>query len=57
MSITLKLGAWRFYIGGFKGATMYEWQVGRLYGGICHLRGDYWAWKPWRRFSINWEQS
>jgi hypothetical protein len=43
-------------IAGFKGATMYEWQIGRLYGGWCHLSGDYWNGKPWRRLSFGWEE-
>jgi hypothetical protein len=39
----------------FKGATMYELQIGRLYGGWCHLSGDHWKGKPWRRLSWGWE--
>lgn len=38
-----------------RGATAYEWQIGRLWGRITHLDGPYWRWKPWRRFSIHWE--
>lgn len=36
----------------FKGATAYEAQLGRLWIRICHLRGDYWAWRPWRRIEF-----
>lgn len=38
-----------------RGATAYEWQIGKLYGRICFLRGPYWKWKPWRRFSWYYE--
>lgn len=41
----------------FKGATAYEWQIGRLYGRITHLRGDYWKYRPWRRLSFGWDRS
>lgn len=41
----------------FRGATAYEWQVGRLYGGITHLRGEHWAWRPWRRFYVRWDST
>lgn len=37
-----------------RGATAYEFQVGRFYLRICHLRGAHWAWRPWRRVSIRW---
>lgn len=35
-----------------KGSTAYEYQIGSFHIRICHLKGDYWAWKPWRRISI-----
>lgn len=35
-----------------RGATAYEWQIGRTYGHIIHLDGEQWRWKPWRRFKI-----
>lgn len=38
-----------------RGATAYEWQIDKLYGHICFLRGPYWKWKPWRRFSWHYE--
>lgn len=37
-----------------KCATAYEAQFGRVVVRFCHLRGAYWAWKPWRRLSIKW---
>ncbi len=37
-----------------KGATAYEFQLGALGIRWNHLRGAYWAWKPWRRLSIKW---
>jgi len=38
----------------FRGATAYEWQIGKVYGRITHLRGKPWPWwAPWRRFSIH----
>lgn len=40
----------------FKGATAYEFQIGKWYLRICHLSGAYWAWKPWRRVSLHKEQ-
>lgn len=38
-----------FYL-WFKGATMYEFQLGNFCFGIIHLRGKAWGWKFWRRF-------
>ncbi len=35
-----------------KGATMYEFQIGRLCVTWCHLDGDHWRWRPWRRLNI-----
>jgi hypothetical protein len=35
----------------FKGFTAYELQIGKAWVRVCHLRGRYWAWKPWRRFT------
>lgn len=36
----------------FKGATAYEFQIGRLVIMVTHLRGAYWKWKFWRRLRI-----
>lgn len=36
-----------------KGATAYEFQLGKYYLRICYLHGAYWAWKPWRRVSLH----
>ncbi|QXO06579.1 hypothetical protein PHAGE_BARTON_52 [Acinetobacter phage Barton] len=35
-----------------KGATAYEWDVLGHHIRVCHLKGEYWAWKPWRRVKI-----
>lgn len=35
-----------------RGATAYEVQIGRLCVRVCHLKGAYWSWKPWRRVKI-----
>ena len=40
-----------------KGATAYELQIGRYWLAICHLKGEYWAWRPWRRISLYKEHS
>jgi hypothetical protein len=37
------------FVGGGKGATSWEFQVWAFSVRVCHLRGDYWRWKPWRR--------
>ncbi|TCU34088.1 hypothetical protein [Rhizobium azibense] len=41
----------------FRGATAYEFQIGPFWMMWCHLKGNYWKWKPWRRFSagVDWE--
>ena len=35
-----------------RGATAYEAQVGNWVLRLVHLRGEYWAWRPWRRVSL-----
>lgn len=35
-----------------RGATAYEYQIGRFGVRFVHLRGGYWRWKPWRRVSF-----
>lgn len=35
-----------------KGFTAYEFSFFCWDVRICHLKGPYWAWKPWRRISI-----
>lgn len=37
-----------------KGATSYEAQFGRIVIRLCHLQGEYWRWRPWRRVSVKW---
>jgi hypothetical protein len=39
---SIRIRGW--YIGGGRGATAYEWQVGPYYGGFCFLRGGGWSW-------------
>ncbi|QIG67830.1 hypothetical protein EVC29_031 [Rhizobium phage RHph_Y52] len=41
----------------FKGMTAYELQIGPVWVTWCHLTGDYWRWKPWRRFRAGLENS
>lgn len=36
----------------FKGATAYEFEVLWINLRVCHLRGEFWAWRPWRRVMI-----
>jgi len=33
-------------------ATAYEAQFGSICIRWCFLKGEYWAWKPWKRLSI-----
>lgn len=41
-----------------KGATAYEYQIGKWYLRIVYLSGGYYTWWAfWRRFSIRKEQS
>jgi len=39
-----------------KGATAYEFQLGRVYVQVCHLSGEHWRFKPWRRVSFHIEK-
>lgn len=44
------------YIGFRKGATAYEFQIGRLYGRFVHLMGGGWKWYTLLgRMSLGWE--
>lgn len=45
------------YLAFGKGATSYELQVGKYYVHICHLKGAYWKFKPWRRVSLQKENN
>lgn len=48
----------RFPLIAFRGATAWEFQIGRLYGGWVHLKGGYWSgWKFWRRPYLRWDDS
>lgn len=38
-----------------RGATAYEFQVGRVVLRWCHLSGEHWRWKPWRRVTVQLE--
>ena len=35
-----------------KGATAYELQIDVVVFRWCHLKGKYWRFRPWRRFSV-----
>lgn len=41
-----------------RGATAWEFQIGKRYVHVVHLRGAPWPWyAPWRRVSFHKEQA